>query len=154
MNPTLLLVDDEPAIRDRLSSYCRRLGYLVFTAGSAPEALERLSTSHVDLVLADTLLPDMPGAELCERVRVSYPMTRVIMLAGPLTLESAVACLRNGADAVVSKFPEDLKELEEAVERSIAIIQRWAEILTDLATRRVDHGRDASKGGTARRRAG
>ena len=74
---TVLVVDDEAPIRDILSFYLKRAGYLVLTAGDGIEALEEMGRSRPDLIISDLRMPEMTGDELCKRVK-SDPATRDI----------------------------------------------------------------------------
>ncbi|MCL2609389.1 MAG: response regulator, partial [Treponema sp.] len=65
----VLVVDDEAKIREIVGSYLERSGYEALPAGSAAEALRTLGERPVSLILLDLMLPDMPGEELCRRVR-------------------------------------------------------------------------------------
>lgn len=132
MNVHLLVVDDEEEIREMLSRHFRFLGYDVETAGNGQEALQSMSTRKTDIVISDIRMPVMDGPELCLRIRRDYPMTRVIMITGQVTLENALACLRRGADHCVFKPLQDMQELEAAVERSATTLRNWIDILARL----------------------
>ena len=78
---TILLVEDDPALREMAATLLRRLGYLVLTAANGVEALslkQESSTGHVDLVFTDVVMPHMSGKELSDRVRTMYPHTRIL----------------------------------------------------------------------------
>ena len=81
---SVLLVDDEPAIREALRRYLTRIGYLVHPAASAAEALERLAApgQRFDLLLTDLTMPGMGGRALVERARTLHPAMRVICMSG------------------------------------------------------------------------
>jgi CheY-like chemotaxis protein len=78
---TILLVEDDPALREMAATLLRRLGYTVFTAGNSVEALsvqhERV-TGHIDLLFTDVVMPHMSGKELADRVRALYPQTKIL----------------------------------------------------------------------------
>jgi PAS domain S-box-containing protein len=78
---TILLVEDDPALRDMAAALLRRLGYAVLTAANGVEALslkQQRDTGHVDLLLTDVVMPHMSGKELADRVRVLYPLTKIL----------------------------------------------------------------------------
>lgn len=129
----LMIVDDELEIREMLSRHFRFQGYDVKTAQHGKEALEIISETKIDIVISDIRMPIMDGVDLCRKLRADYPMTRVIMITGYVTLENAMACMRQGADNCVFKPFQDLKELESAVERSAQTIGIWVGILKELA---------------------
>jgi two-component system, cell cycle sensor histidine kinase and response regulator CckA len=78
---TILLVEDDPALREMAATLLRRLGYTVFTAANGVEALSlkhERNTGHVDLLFTDVVMPHMSGKELADRVRVLYPHTKIL----------------------------------------------------------------------------
>ncbi len=78
---TVLLVEDDPALREMAATLLRRLGYLVFTASNGVEALslkQQRNFPHIDLLFTDLVMPHMSGKELSERMRASYPHTRIL----------------------------------------------------------------------------
>jgi CheY-like chemotaxis protein len=78
---TILLVEDDPALREMAATLLRRLGYAVFAAANGVEALslkhERTS-GHIDLLFTDVVMPHMSGRELADRVRALYPHTKIL----------------------------------------------------------------------------
>ena len=78
---TILLVEDDPALREMAAALLRRLGYTVLAAANGVEALslkQQRDTGHVDLLLTDVVMPHMSGKELADRVRALYPHTRIL----------------------------------------------------------------------------
>jgi len=78
---TILLVEDDPALREMAATLLRRLGYTVFAAGNGVEALSlkhEPSTGHIDLLFTDVVMPHMSGKELADRVRALYPHTKIL----------------------------------------------------------------------------
>jgi PAS domain S-box-containing protein len=78
---TILLVEDDPALREMAATLLRRLGYTVLAAGNGIEALglkHQRSTGHIDLLFTDVVMPHMSGKELAERIQASYPHTRTL----------------------------------------------------------------------------
>jgi CheY-like chemotaxis protein len=78
---TVLLVEDDPALREMAAMLLRRLGYLVLTAADGVEALslkQQRNVGHIDLLFTDLVMPHMSGKELSERMRTSYPHTRIL----------------------------------------------------------------------------
>ena len=78
---TILLAEDDPALREMAATLLRRLGYTVLTAANGLEALnlkQQRGTGHVDLLFTDVVMPDMGGKELSDRIHVLYPRTRIL----------------------------------------------------------------------------
>ncbi|MCB0331010.1 MAG: response regulator [Bdellovibrionales bacterium] len=132
MKIQLLIVDDEQEIREMLSRHFRFLGYDVETAENGKDAVEKMNDRKTDIVISDMMMPEMDGPELCRAIRKNFPMTRVIMITGHVTLTNALTCLRLGADHCIFKPLEDLGELESAVKGSAEVIQRWLGVLKQL----------------------
>jgi len=78
---TILLAEDDPALREMAATLLRRLGYTVLTAANGVEALSlkhQPATGHVDLLFTDVVMPQMSGKELSDRVRKLYPRTKIL----------------------------------------------------------------------------
>jgi len=78
---TILLVEDDPAMREMAATLLRRLGYTVLVAANGVEALslkQQPNTGHIDLLFTDVVMPHMSGSELADRVRALYPHTRIL----------------------------------------------------------------------------
>jgi two-component system cell cycle sensor histidine kinase/response regulator CckA len=78
---TILLVEDDPALREMAATLLQRLGYTVWAAANGIEALslkQQRGVGHVDLLFTDVVMPHMSGKELSERVRALFPHTRIL----------------------------------------------------------------------------
>jgi signal transduction histidine kinase len=78
---TILLVEDDPALREMAATLLRRLGYTVLAAANGIEALslkQQRDTGHIDLLFTDVVMPHMSGKELSERVRMLFPQTKIL----------------------------------------------------------------------------
>lgn len=78
---TILLVEDEPAVRQLLAAALERSGYRVFQARTGREALD-LFDGTVDLLLTDMRLPHLGGAELIQQLRAQRPALKIISISG------------------------------------------------------------------------
>jgi len=132
MSFQILIVDDELEIREMLTRHFRLLGYQVATAENGEEALAFLGEHKVDVVISDIRMPVMDGVALLKRIRNEYPMIRVVMITGYVTLENALACMRYQADTCIFKPLEDLSELEKAVENGVQMIETWKRKFREL----------------------
>ena len=78
---TILLVEDDPALREMAATLLRRLGYTVFAAANGIEALslkQQRDIGHIDLLFTDVVMPHMNGKELADRVQALYPHTKIL----------------------------------------------------------------------------
>jgi DNA-binding NtrC family response regulator len=113
---TVLVVDDEQTQRTVLSGFLGKRGHTVMEAGSAAEAIKRVGTSPVDVVLTDLKMPGMTGIELLKELRQRAPDTTVVIMTAFGTIEGAVEAMRTGAYDFLSK-PIDLEQLDLLLQR-------------------------------------
>lgn len=96
-NPaTVLLVDDDPLVRDSLSRLLADQGLNVVPCAGAVEAIEQLCRVAADAILSDIKMPGMNGLELLSHVRAQNPDLPVLLMTGFADLEMAVAAIQNG----------------------------------------------------------
>lgn len=119
MKAKILVVDDEELVRESLSEILRLEGYTVHTAASGEEALEMLQVEPYDLVLLDLKMPGMDGVEVMKTISKNIPDTKVILLTGHGSLESAVEALRAGAQDYLIK-PASSRDLLTSVAQGLA----------------------------------
>lgn len=100
---SILIVDDEPLIRESLYEILRIDGFLALMASTAEEALEEISSKGVDIVLTDMKLPSMSGLDLIVKIKEISPDTEVIMITGYGSIETAVEAMKKGAYDYVTK---------------------------------------------------
>jgi two-component system phosphate regulon response regulator PhoB len=146
---TILVVDDEADLRELLRFRFREAGYEVMTASTAGEALSSVARRRPNVVLLDWMLPDMPGTEVCKRLRAA-PATKdipIIMLTARGEEVDRVVGLELGADDYVTK-PFSVRELllrvrvltRRAGEKSApatAETMRWRGLHLDLGGHRL-----------------
>ena len=113
---SVLVVDDEPAMRMALSTNFRREGWLVDVASGGTEALRKLESQHFPLVVTDVRMPEGDGLQLMRSLRVSSPSTAIIVLTAFASVPEAVKAMRGGACDYLTK-PVSFEELQSAVER-------------------------------------
>ena len=107
---TVLIVDDEPAVRSSLERALRMEGLAVVEAADGSEALGRLAERRVDAVVLDLMMPPPDGLEVCRRVRAAGDRTPVLMLTARDAVDDRVEGLDAGADDYLVK-PFALREL-------------------------------------------
>jgi len=93
----LLVIDDEPAIRQVVASQLRKAGHTVEQAGDAETALERLSKGDVDIALSDIKLPNMSGIDLLREARTANIDTAFIMMTAFASVDTAIEAIKAGA---------------------------------------------------------
>lgn len=124
----LLVADDEEMIREAVASYLESQGYQVFRAENGEEALNILKREPISLVILDLMLPDLPGEEVCVRIR-KQSRVPIIMLTAKNMEYDMIHGLDLGADDYITK-PFSLKNLSARVQ---AVLRRSTEDLVPLA---------------------
>lgn len=94
---TILIVDDEESIRVSFREFLEDDGWVVATAADATQARRQLEDRRFDVALVDIILNGASGIDLLEAIRSRYPTTRVVMVTGVPSLDTACAALRGGA---------------------------------------------------------
>ncbi|HEX4815853.1 MAG TPA: response regulator transcription factor [Nonomuraea sp.] len=146
----LLVVDDEPALREALQSSLEFEGYEVVTANDGQEALDELARSSCDAVVLDVMMPRLDGLTACRRLRAAGNHVPVLML----TARDAVGDRVSGLDAGADDYLVKPFELDELLARVRALLRRgalsagtpegdtlaYADLRMDPATREVSRG--------------
>ncbi len=99
----ILLVDDEPLIRESLYEILRIEGYNALMAASGPEALQLIREGRFDIVVTDMKMPDLDGLKLLQEVKQVSEATDVILVTGYGTIETAVEAMKKGAFDYITK---------------------------------------------------
>lgn len=108
--PSILIIDDEKAIRKTLSEILSFEGYKIEEASDGEEGLKRFSEKTFDLVLCDIKMPKVDGIEFLEKAREVNPDIPIIMISGHGNIDTAVEAVKKGAFDYISK-PPDLNRL-------------------------------------------
>jgi two-component system, OmpR family, response regulator MprA len=141
----LLVVDDDPDVRDSLQRALRHAGYAVTTAVHGADALDSVARSPVDLIVLDVLMPMVDGFDACRRLRARGDTTPVLVLTARDAIDDRVTGLEVGADDYLVK-PFALRELMARVR---ALLRRsksphdvlgYADLTLDLTARTVRRG--------------
>ncbi|QPD04721.1 MAG: Nitrogen assimilation regulatory protein NtrX [Candidatus Nitrospira kreftii] len=103
MSASILIVDDEEAIRTSLRSILEDEGYEVAVAATGAEALKIYGTDPPDLMILDIWMPEMDGLETLRRVKEFVPATQVMMISGHGSIETAVKAIKLGAYDYIEK---------------------------------------------------
>jgi two-component system nitrogen regulation response regulator NtrX len=101
--PRILIVDDEPGIRQSLKGVFEDEGFTTEAVASGEECLKKIETDSYDLVLLDIWLPGADGIETLRKLREKSPNTHVIMISGHATIATAVSATKLGAYDFIEK---------------------------------------------------
>jgi DNA-binding NtrC family response regulator len=115
---SVLIIDDEAAIRESLETLLQMEGFTVESATTGDEGLTRLGQQNFDLVLLDLALPDRSGMDLLPELRVQTPGISVIMITAYGTVENAVRAMQSGASNFIQK-PWDNEKLMADVRAAV-----------------------------------
>ena len=119
---TVLVVDDEPTVRDIVSQYLTRDGFRVVTTGDGRAVMDMVEQESPDLIVLDVMLPGMSGLELCRAIRARRAIPVILLTARGEETDRIVG-LEIGADDYVTK-PFSPREL---VARVRAVLRRSAD---------------------------
>jgi cyclic di-GMP phosphodiesterase len=125
----ILIVDDDPVVRETIRDSVEHLGYATREAGSAEEALDHLTREVPDLILLDVRMPGITGIDLCRQLKAdqSTHLIPVVLLTAQGELDTRVAGLEAGADDYFTK-PVHLRELRARL-RALIRLKRVVEEL-------------------------
>jgi len=141
----LLVVDDDPDVRDSLERALRYAGYAVTTAVHGADALDALARSPVDLIVLDVRMPMVDGFDACRRIRGRGDATPILVLTARNAVDDRVTGLEVGADDYLVK-PFALRELQARVRallrrsQSRREILGYADLTVDVTARKVTRG--------------
>ena len=130
---SVLIVDDEPDIRELLDITLSRMGLETYTAATLGEAESQVAREQPDLCLTDMRLPDGNGISLVEYIQQNFPQIPVAMITAHGSVETAISALKAGAFDFISK-PIELDTLRRLVNTALQL-----EGDTSKADHAVDH---------------
>ncbi|MGB9082258.1 MAG: response regulator, partial [Desulfuromonadaceae bacterium] len=113
---TILVADDDQAIRRTLELHLSEEGFAVRTAADGHEAVEKAIQAEVDLVLLDVRLPGMDGFEVLGRIKEKRPDLPVVVITAYDDMQTAIKAIRLGAIDHLGK-PVDLDHLDEVIDK-------------------------------------
>jgi CheY-like chemotaxis protein len=128
----ILVVDDEPDVRDSVKYVLDRAGYSVRTAESATDALAELALNPTDLVITDIIMPQINGVEAIESIRKAFPSVRIAISGGgnfgvtdyqpsAITTTAYLASAEKAGAHLVLTKPFETFELIRSVEQVLGV---------------------------------
>jgi CheY-like chemotaxis protein len=129
----ILVIDDEPDVRDAISRSLGRVGYSVRTAGSAGDALALLAQFPADVVITDIIMPKIDGVQAIESIRKGFPSVRIIAISGggnfgisayqptAITTTAYLTSAENAGAHLVLTKPFESVELIQAIEKVLGV---------------------------------
>lgn len=114
----VVIIDDEAAILQLVTQFCKSLGHVALPALTASEGLAAISEHKPELLIVDLRLGETDGMEVIKQCRVDSPATAIIMITGHGSVETAVEAMRLGAFDYLTK-PFDLPDLKRAMEQAL-----------------------------------
>jgi DNA-binding NtrC family response regulator len=118
MKTSILIVDDEKAIRENLARYLTS-EYVTYTAANGLEAIQKINeNTDIEVIITDLMMPDMDGMELLDKIQAGRKDMVTILATGFSTIESAVNAMRKGAYDYLTK-PLDLNKLDITIKNAL-----------------------------------
>jgi DNA-binding NtrC family response regulator len=115
--PRILVVDDEPVVRESIYEWFSQDEYPIEMAASGPEAMQKMQESSWDILLTDVKMPGMDGLELQQKAKGLDPDITVIIMTAYASVDSAMQAIKEGAYDYVTK-PLDPEDLQQIVNRA------------------------------------
>jgi len=115
---TVLIVDDEPVVRDVLQRSIEREGFNVITADNGVQGIERIKGARVDIAISDVMMPEMDGLEFLVEVKSNFPQIPVIFITGFADQFTGKQALEAGAEDFIVK-PFKNHEIRYALQRTM-----------------------------------
>ena len=122
-NPTICLLDSDPAEMAAIKTSLERAGFLVVGSTSSQEALERIPASHARVVLADCRLPGTDGIAFLGRALQKYPALHVLLMSSAHSVDAAIDAIKHGAYDFLCK-PLDYQRLMKTLDELTAQLER------------------------------
>jgi DNA-binding NtrC family response regulator len=103
MKQRILIIDDDPLVRDAIGAHLTEVGFSVHTASTLAEARKAVTTQSFEAVIIDQLLPDGSGIDLVRELRAISPDMAIVVITGAADVPLAVAAMQEGADTFLPK---------------------------------------------------
>lgn len=121
----ILVVDDEPLMRDFIAETLQRKGLEVFIANNGIKALEMLKSHSFDMIITDMRMKEVTGIDLLKKVKEQSPATIVVVITGFGSIENAVEAMRLGAFTYLIKpfAPETIETLVDKARQQLLLVE-------------------------------
>ncbi len=146
--PTVLIVDDDPYVRESVSLLLTEYGYSLATCINAEDAIDKFQKIGIDVVLTDIKMPRMTGIELLDKIHFLNPEIPVILMTAYADIETAVAGIKNGAFDFIIK-PYSPQYLLHSIEKAVKYVtlreaeKNYKHMLEDTVKKRTQELADA-----------
>lgn len=128
----ILVVDDEEIARRNLEHLLKKENYTVVTAASGAEAIEKMEASNFDVILTDIRMEKVNGIQILEKAKSRYPDSKVIMITGYASVDSAIETLKKGAFHYIAKpfkVDEVRATVKQALEKKLSTVSTKGSVL-------------------------
>ncbi len=134
--PHILLIEDEPDVRESYLSMLSILGYNADTAENGMDGLQKIMAKNYDIVITDLNMPVMNGLETLTRIKKKAPQIDVIVMTGFATIDNAISAMKQGAFDYITK-PVSIEHVKIVLSKCHQQIEAHRENkkLRDLNTR-------------------
>ena len=119
---SILIIEDEPRLRNNLQILLTRAGYVVTTVANGSSGLQCLQQHSFDLIITDLVMDGLDGFALVECIAAHAPETPIIVMTGYASTASAAEALRKGARDYIAK-PFSIESLKDAIARALENVQ-------------------------------
>ncbi|MBI3895751.1 MAG: sigma-54-dependent Fis family transcriptional regulator [Acidobacteria bacterium] len=123
--PPVLIIEDDPAVAQMVTTLLEAEGYPVSEARSSAEALERLAENQFSIIVSDIFLDERTGLDILRRARALNPLCAVILMTGKGSLETVLEATREGAFDYIAK-PFSVDQLLQVVKNAVNALQQSA----------------------------
>ena len=114
----ILIVEDDPKMREALQHIMRKEGYAVDAAETGEGGLEKLKTADFELIISDLKLPGMDGMDVLRAAKAYQPDVSVIVITAYGTVDSAVVAMKSGAEDYITK-PFNIDHIRLVVKKAL-----------------------------------
>lgn len=135
----VLIVDDSDVIQLLLKNAFKNTSYEVSTIGNPLTAYQMIEDEHYDIVISDIVMPEMDGLTLLKKIKGFNGMIQVLIITAHASINMALDAFRYGATDIFLKPFEDMSEIINTVDQTVAKLDRVDNILHKIAQEKRDN---------------